>query len=509
MTPPEAPPRFTTTTARLWWHERGITRLVAGVFEGGGAKGVLYGGALQGMLEEGCWFGAAAGASAGAITATAIAVGLQPDEVGRETEEGLDALRKPTPLSGLLRVRDGASYLDQDSMRTWLGDLLERRVEALCGEPGGSTITFEELHALTDGFELDVVAVDLARQHRVVFNYMLTPNCSVASAVVASAAIPLAFQSMLLSVPEGRPAGGVIVDGGVLANFPSFVFKDASYRTWAGMPALALPVVGFLLDEEVGATEMQPALYREAVFVPHDTGNRFRPRRAEPSIGGRAARPVGRALRVLSWPAWKLLFDWIPAALRYNAGGQRGHWPTPRNPALRSLVGWFDGVMTGIRPAGVLLGGFLAATLCIAVGAYAVAWRPLADHVGQVLSGDETLLGATVGTLFLVVWALVPIYAWIAISLALGVGWVLHRTIQITGYGLVRTFLAGSAAPAWTGAAADDHVVRLRVPAGIDTLGISLPKHEVDAALNAARQETRAGLRPLDAWMPPTRTRSP
>ena len=165
--------------------------------------------------------------------------------------------------------------------------------------------------------------------------------------------------------------------------------------------------------------------------------------------------------------------------------------------------------MTGIRPAGVLLGGFLAATLCIGVGAYAVAWRPLADHVGQVLSGDETILGATVGTLFLAVWALVPIYAWIAISLALGVGWVLHRTIQITGYGLVRTFVAGSAAPAWTGAAADDHVVRLRVPAGIDTLGISLPKHEVDAALNAARQETRAGLRQLDAWMAPTRTRSP
>jgi predicted acylesterase/phospholipase RssA len=521
MTPHEAPPRFTTTTARLWWHERGITRLVAGVFEGGGAKGVLYGGALQGMLEEDCWFGAAAGASAGAITATAIAVGLQPDEVGRETESGLDALGRPTALSGLLRVRDGASYLDQDSMRTWLGDLLERQVEALCGEPDGRTITFGELHALTEGFELDVVAVDLARQHRVVFNYMLTPNCSVASAVVASAAIPLAFESMLLYVPQGRPAGGVIVDGGVLANFPSFVFKDASYRTWAGMPPLGLPVVGFLLDEEVGSPGVQPALYRESVFLSFDSedasasglaeraGPRFRPRRAEPSIVGRAARAVGKALRLVTWPAWKLLFDWIPAALRWNAGGQRGHWPPPKSPALRSLVGWFDGVMTGIRPGAVLLGGFLAATLCIGIGAYTVAWRPLADHVGQVLSGDETILGATVGTLVMVVWALVPIYAWMAISLVLGVGWVLHRTVQITAYGLVKTFLAGSGAPVWTGAAADDHVVRLNVPAGIDTLGISLPKHEVDAALNAARQETRAGLRQLDASMRSTRTTSP
>jgi hypothetical protein len=75
---------------------------------------------------------------------------------------------------------------------------------------------------------------------------------------------------------------------------------------------------------------------------------------------------------------------------------------------------------------------------------------------------------------------------------------VLHRTVQITAYGLVRTFLAGSGAPVWTGAAPDDHVVRLHVPAGIDTLNVSLGSDEMDAALNAARQETRAGLRELD-----------
>ena len=158
--------------------------------------------------------------------------------------------------------------------------------------------------------------------------------------------------------------------------------------------------------------------------------------------------------------------------------------------------------MTGIRPWGVLLGGFLAATLCIGIGAYFVAWRPLVGHIGELLDGGEsvggTIIAATLGTLFWLVWALVPIYAWIAISLAFGVGWVLHRTIQITGYGLVRTFLAGSGAPVWTGAAADDHVVRLRVPAGIDTLGVALAGDELDAALDAARDETRAGLRRVE-----------
>jgi hypothetical protein len=97
-----------------------------------------------------------------------------------------------------------------------------------------------------------------------------------------------------------------------------------------------------------------------------------------------------------------------------------------------------------------------------------------------------------------VFWALVPIYAWIVISLVLGIGSLLHRTVQVTGYGLVRTFLAGAGPPVWTGTASDDHVVRLRVPRGIDTLAVSLGPDGVTAALNAAREETRSQLRQVD-----------
>ena len=499
---------FTTPISRPWWEERGITRLVAGVFEGGGAKGVLYDGALQGMLDERCWFGATAGASAGAITATAIAIGLQPQDIGEETKEGLEALQPPTRLNGLLRIHDGGGYFDQDRLRDWLQGLLERQVGALCGEPGGAGITFGGLHSLTGGFELDIVAVDLARQHRVVFNYMLTPDCSVASAVVASAAIPLLFESRLLNVPDSS-SRGVIVDGGVLANFPSFVFEDRSYREWAGLPAVPYPVVGFLLDEATGGEGVHPFLYRESDFLPVGTGlplastgaewrqRRFRPQALEPSVVGRVAGATGRGIGLLTWPFWKLAFEWIPAALRWNAAGREGDWPKPRTPALRALVGWFDAVMASIRPWGVFLGGFVGATLCIGVGAYHVAWRPLADHVAAVLDGDESLWGATLGTLFMVLLSLVPIYAWIVVSLVFSTGWLLHRTLQVTGYSLVRTFLAGSGAPVWTGAAADDHVVRLRVPTSIDTLRVG-DEAERNAAVRAARDATRAELQRVD-----------
>lgn len=54
------------------------------VFEGGGVKGIAYGSALKVMEEKGILDGVqrVAGTSAGAITATLLAVGYSADAVG-------------------------------------------------------------------------------------------------------------------------------------------------------------------------------------------------------------------------------------------------------------------------------------------------------------------------------------------------------------------------------------------------------------------------------------------
>src|SRR3954447_21670745 len=80
-------------TSRWWEADERLTVRLAGVFEGGGAKGVAYVGALQATREEGCWFSAVAGASAGAITAALIAAGLTPEEIAVESEEAFKRLR--------------------------------------------------------------------------------------------------------------------------------------------------------------------------------------------------------------------------------------------------------------------------------------------------------------------------------------------------------------------------------------------------------------------------------
>lgn len=72
--------------------------LWCGVFQGGGARGVAYAGALAALHARHHWFAAVAGSSAGAITAALVAAGLEPDRIRAETPRLLAAV-SPTPRS--------------------------------------------------------------------------------------------------------------------------------------------------------------------------------------------------------------------------------------------------------------------------------------------------------------------------------------------------------------------------------------------------------------------------
>ena len=90
-----------------WYGKDGtIDHWFWGVFEGGGAKGVAYSGALLAMAEKKCWFRGVAGASAGAITAALVASGLSPegDEMERETESALKHVQTGV-WTGLRRIQ--------------------------------------------------------------------------------------------------------------------------------------------------------------------------------------------------------------------------------------------------------------------------------------------------------------------------------------------------------------------------------------------------------------------
>src|SRR4051812_4168463 len=96
--------------ARYWYSEPGAIDLwFKGVFEGGGAKGVAYSGALLAMKEKRCWFSGVAGASAGAITAALVAAGMSPEELEDATDRALKLVQTRT-WAGIARLRRETGY---------------------------------------------------------------------------------------------------------------------------------------------------------------------------------------------------------------------------------------------------------------------------------------------------------------------------------------------------------------------------------------------------------------
>jgi predicted acylesterase/phospholipase RssA len=232
-----------------WWSDK---TLVNGVFKGGGAKGVAYAGALRAFREAGYWFGSVAGASAGAITATLIAAGLNPDEIETQVPIALSQLAGSIPFRLFSLVRGSTSSLfDSEKLRDWLEVLLEHECRKHHVIPNGP-VSFVDLFAAT-GVELYVVAMDLASGTPVVFSRRTTPWVEVSSAVTASCAIPGAFPPGRVVFNHPHLGAGVhqLVDGGTFANYPTFVFKDQSFRRWIGSDddEPQRPVVGFVLGE--------------------------------------------------------------------------------------------------------------------------------------------------------------------------------------------------------------------------------------------------------------------
>ena len=256
---------MTTSDAR-WWQARQL-RLVNGVFKGGGAKGIAYAGALGAFRDAGQWFGSVAGASAGAITASLIGAGVDPDGIAKMVPTALAKLQGSLPVR-LVRIVAGVStsLFESGGLRALLEEIYDAQLTVFDVAPSGEggKVSFDDLFRAT-GIELYVVVMDLASGTPVVFSRRTTPTVEVASAVTSSCAIPGAFPPgrAVFDHPDRGATVHELVDGGAWANYPSFVFKDASFRQWSiehairnvktadvdGDPESTRPTVGFVLGE--------------------------------------------------------------------------------------------------------------------------------------------------------------------------------------------------------------------------------------------------------------------
>jgi len=276
------------------------------VFEGGGAKGMVFVGAMEEFFGRSHAFVRLLGTSAGAITATLLAAGYTPQEMSAALQEKehdksvfSGFMGEPAPFSPA-EIRDSAirKFLKDINLK-FVPDFLEDRMDdciakTLAQDPrsrhffsfverGGwyaadrfvswletkldtgpwkegrrafSRMTLKEFFAATQ-VDLSLVASDTTASRLLVLNHLTAPDCPVVWAVRMSMSIPLLWQEVVWTETWGTYLGQnmkdhVVVDGGMLSNFPLELFLSGAPQVTRLMgPKKDHPVMGLLIDESL------------------------------------------------------------------------------------------------------------------------------------------------------------------------------------------------------------------------------------------------------------------
>lgn len=203
------------------------------VLEGGGVKGIALVGAVDVLEERGYEVQRVAGTSAGSIVGALVAAGLSADErrelmlsvdYGRFKDKGL---LDRFPGGRVLSLLAEQGVYEGEYLRAWLGEQLAQR----------GIRTFADLRLIDTGAapsadypsRLLVMASDITngRLRTLPTDYpelgIADPGAvPVADAVRASMSIPFFYEPVKLDCPDG--ADVLLVDGGMLSNFPVAVF---------------------------------------------------------------------------------------------------------------------------------------------------------------------------------------------------------------------------------------------------------------------------------------------
>jgi len=217
------------------------------VFEGGGVKGIGLVGAVSEIEKAGYEFENIAGTSAGAIIAALLAVDFKSGEIKAELEklnynnfkdEGL--LDKFGFVGKGLSIGFEYGIYEGDYFEEWLENLLQAKGKTTFGDT--KTEYTEEKYK----YKLQVIATDITDYRLLVLpcdlkDFGYDPDqFSISRAIRMSMSIPIFFEPVKLQDSSGRTH--IIVDGGVLSNYPIWLLDDGtSDPPW--------PTFGFKLIE--------------------------------------------------------------------------------------------------------------------------------------------------------------------------------------------------------------------------------------------------------------------
>lgn len=284
------------------------------VFEGGGAKGMVFVGAMQVFEERKHTYKRLLGTSAGAITAALLAAGYTAGEMRealteREGDQSVFStfIAQPGPFDKAMLAKSTTLQFLTDVNLPFVPDFIEKKLdEAIVywmaaqpklacsfsfleygglfsadhfvtwmqrrldtGENNGkprhySAMTLKEFNQAT-GYDLSLVASDTTAGAMLVLNHRTAPDLPLVWAVRMSMSIPILWQEVIWKGEWGQYRGRemkdhAIVDGGLLSNFPIelFLSKNNFVKNLMGSDA-GEGVLGMYIDESTAVEGTTPA----------------------------------------------------------------------------------------------------------------------------------------------------------------------------------------------------------------------------------------------------------
>lgn len=202
------------------------------VLEGGGVRGIGHVGALSVMEEQGYSWQHIAGTSAGAFVAALLAAGYSASELYdiMKTEVQFSRFARDPGLDGLFVV-EALHMLQRAGMHTgnFLETFIRQKLRARgIASFGDLVLNPREPKHSNFRYRLTVIASDIStgtmlRLPQDMLRFGLDPDAlDIAQAVRMSASIPFFFMPVRKKHTDG--SASLIVDGGLLSNFPISLF---------------------------------------------------------------------------------------------------------------------------------------------------------------------------------------------------------------------------------------------------------------------------------------------
>ena len=205
------------------------------VFEGNGAVGVAYCGAIKALEKRNLrkHVQRVCGTSSGSIMSLLVSLNLSAKEI-EQTYMELDFKKiLDGGLTGIYRLATQFGFFKGD----YLEKMCQQKIASVLGNPHA---TFRDFHESQKCLPLSVIACNLSKAKSEVFSYETTPEFEVAKAIRMSFSIPFIFA-------QKKYLNDLYTDGGVIRAYGIEYFDNLDTKN--GKQFDKSETLGFYMDQ--------------------------------------------------------------------------------------------------------------------------------------------------------------------------------------------------------------------------------------------------------------------